>query len=357
MSIFTSYEGVVFGIIGISILISIYNLICKSDIDYAIRPIIYNLSTMISFFVILFNYDRIYRIISDILEKYLGQQYGTIGIIKILGLGIVFVIIRTIFQWILLFINNIIFNGGKQLINTNKFLLAIFGVIFGTIRGIIFILMLFIPIILFNSVPNIPITINTFDNIYAYRKMQTVINNKTDKIIETGLIKDINANKIIYYNGVTLDQGVRSNNEINEKAINLTKKLKSDREKAKKLYEWIGTNIEYDDFKAEKVLNAEKVNDSGAISAFESRSGICFDYACLYVAMSRAVNLKVRLITGDAYNGKEFISHAWNQVYLEDENRWVNVDTTFFKAGNYFDTSDFNSIHKADNVAGEWSTK
>lgn len=217
--------------------------------------------------------------------------------------------------------------------------------------------MLFIPIILFNSVPNIPITINTFDNIYAYRKMQTVINNKTDKIIETGLIKDINANKIIYYNGVTLDQGVRSNNEINEKAINLTKKLKSDREKAKKLYEWIGTNIEYDDFKAEKVLNAEKVNDSGAISAFESRSGICFDYACLYVAMSRAVNLKVRLITGDAYNGKEFISHAWNQVYLEDENRWVNVDTTFFKAGNYFDTSDFNSIHKADNVAGEWSTK
>lgn len=357
MSVFTSYEGIIFGIIIVSILVSIWDLLCKSDIDYAIRPIIYSLSTMISFFVILFNYDRIYRIMSDILVKILGEQYGTIGIIKILGLGIVFIIIRTIIQGILFPINNIIFNGGRRIINTNKFLLTIFGTVFGIIRGIIFTLMLFIPVILFNSVPNIPLTINTFDDVYAYRKMQTIITNKTDKIIENGLIKDINANKIIYYNGVTLDQGVKSNNEINQKAVSLTKSLRGDREKAKKLYEWIGNNIEYDDFKAEKVLNSENVNNSGAIPAFESRSGICFDYACLYVAMARATGFKVRLITGNAYNGKEYVSHAWNQVYLEDENKWINVDATFSKAGNYFDRSDFDSSHKADNIAGEWESK
>lgn len=42
------------------------------------------------------------------------------------------------------------------------------------------------------------------------------------------------------------------------------------------------------------------------ISAFKKRSGICFDYSCLYVAMARAVNLKVRLLTGTAYDGEKY---------------------------------------------------
>ena len=354
MIISSYYKLIIFGIIFISILLSIKKLLKKSDIDYVVGPIIYSVATMISFFVILFNYDKIYIIISELLPKIIGENYGSIGIIKLLSLIVVFLIIRFFIRVILFLINKLIFSSGRDYINENKVLLIIFGSIFGIIRGTIFILMLFIPIVLFNSIPNNPVSMNMFDDVYTYRKMESIINNNTSKIINSGLIKDINSNKIIYYNGVTIEQGVKSNEAINSKAVSLTNSSKSDRERAKKLYAWIGTNIEYDDLKAEKVLSSQNVKDSGAISAFQNRNGICFDYACLYVAMCRAVGLNVRLVTGDAYNGEEYISHAWNEVYLKDENKWINVDPTFYKAGNYFDSKDFNETHRKNNTAGEW---
>lgn len=40
-------------------------------------------------------------------------------------------------------------------------------------------------------------------------------------------------------------------------------------DKSRILYSWIGSNIEYDYDRAEKALNNEKVEDSGAISAFK----------------------------------------------------------------------------------------
>lgn len=354
MIISSYYKLILFGIIFISILLSIKKLLKKSDIDYVIGPIISSISTMISFFFILFNYDKIYIIIRNILPKIIGMDYGSIGILKLIATIVVFLVIRSIIRIILFFIQKIIFSSRKKYINDNKFLLVIFGSMFGIIRGVIFILMMFIPIILFNSIPNNPVLINTFDNVYAYRKMQNIIDNNTSKIIDSGLIKDINSNKIIYYNGVTIEQGIKSDEAINSKAVSLTNSSKSDRERAKKIYAWIGTNIEYDDLKAEKVLSSQNVKDSGAISAFYNRNGICFDYACLYVAMSRAIGFDVRLVTGDAYNGEEYISHAWNEVYLKDENKWINVDPTFYKAGNYFDSKDFNETHRKNNTAGEW---
>ena len=70
--------------------------------------------------------------------------------------------------------------------------------------------------------------------------------------------------------------------------------------------------------------------------------------------MCRAVNIKVRMIIGEAYNGEEYISHAWNQVYLKNQRKWINVDPTFYMAGNYFNNPNFNSDHKEKSIAGEW---
>ena len=163
---------------------------------------------------------------------------------------------------------------------------------------------------------------------------------------------------VIIYNGITIDEGIKSNENINNKAIQLTKNAKSDREKAKILYTWIGSNIKYDDNKAQKVINGKESSDmpeSGAIIAFENRSGICFDKACLYVAMSRAVGLKVRLIGGQILedNG-QYSGHAWNQAYIKEENRWINVDTTFYEGGNYYFDSELFDDHKVEDIAGEW---
>lgn len=162
------------------------------------------------------------------------------------------------------------------------------------------------------------------------------------------------ANVINLYNGVTLNQGIKSNEAIDEKARELTKNAKTDKEKAKILYKWISENVAYDDKKAENIAGEYSEYKSGAIEAFETRRGICFDYSCLYVAMAREVGLKVRIITGEGFNGKEWGPHSWNEVYLKDEDRWITVDPTFGKAGNYFDSRKNIDSHKNAEIIGEW---
>jgi len=161
-------------------------------------------------------------------------------------------------------------------------------------------------------------------------------------------------NATVYYNGVTLDEGVRSNSEIREYSKELTRSETDAYGKAQAIYHWVGSNITYDYDKATKVLNNDFDVDSGAIPAYETRKGICFDYACLYVAMCRANGIKVRLITGEGFNGVTWVSHAWNQVYIPEQDAWINVDTTFYKGGNYFDSRSFGLDHRGAEIAGEW---
>ncbi|NEZ47603.1 transglutaminase domain-containing protein [Clostridium niameyense] len=159
---------------------------------------------------------------------------------------------------------------------------------------------------------------------------------------------------IVYYNGVTLDEGVKSNKTIDTFARGLAAKEASSKEKSKIIYNWVGKNIAYDHNKASRVLNDDFDVKSGAIATFQTRKGICFDYACLYVAMCKANDIKVRLVTGEGFNGVSWVSHAWNQVYVPEEGRWVNVDATFYNGGNYFDTKRFEIDHRKAEIIGEW---
>lgn len=161
-------------------------------------------------------------------------------------------------------------------------------------------------------------------------------------------------NIIVKYNGTTIEEAVKSNSVIEEKAEYITEGCLSEREKAHAIYSWIGTNIQYDNDKADRVLSEnEEINDSGAIYAFRDRSGVCFDYASLYVAMARSANLKVRLVIGEAFDGHNYVNHSWNEVYLKDEKKWINVDSTFFVGGDYFDSENFNKYRNKE-VVGEW---
>ena len=171
---------------------------------------------------------------------------------------------------------------------------------------------------------------------------------KSENVVES------NRNVINLYNGVTLEQGIKSNEAINKKAKELTKNVKSSREKAKRIYTWISENINYDDNKAENISEKTSEYKSGAIEAFETRKGICFDYSCLYVAMAREAGLKVRIVTGEGFNGKEWGPHSWNEVYLPEKNQWITVDPTFGKAGNYFDSKKNSESHRDGKIVGEW---
>jgi len=239
----------------------------------------------------------------------------------------------------------------------SKFLLVIAGIASGCIQISIIIGMLVFPNITFNPTSTSSFSVNGLkldfssndDSAYSTSESRGFFKNNQ-------LSKSESSKAIIIYNGITIDEGIKSNENINSKAVELTENATSDRERAKIIYTWIGSNIKYDYDKAEQVLSGSdnrKMPESGAICAFEKRTGICFDKACLYVAMSRAINLKVRIIGGQAFDGKQYVGHAWNQVYLNDENMWINVDTTFYDGGNYFDSNLFNN-HNVEEIAGEW---
>jgi len=158
-----------------------------------------------------------------------------------------------------------------------------------------------------------------------------------------------------YINGMTLEDAVQSNADIDDMAVRIVGSETDDAQKARLLYLWICDNITYDNSKAAAVIQNPADVESGAVVAYTMRTGICFDFSCLYVAMCRAVDLKVRFIVGMGYSGSVWGDHAWNQVYYPKEERWINVDSTFGSTGiNYFDREHFFLDHKDAAVAGEW---
>lgn len=233
------------------------------------------------------------------------------------------------------------------------------GFIAGCIQISIIIGLLVFPKILFNATETNTFSENGIKQESASKDDSQYIKGDSSSFFKKRQSdKNGSSKEIIIYNGITVDEGIKSNENINNKAVQLTKNAASDREKAKILYTWIGSNIKYDDAKADKVLNENYERDmpeSGAICTFEKRSGICFDKACLYVAMSRAIGLNVRLIGGQAVDESgQSVGHAWNQAYLKEENKWINIDSTFYQGGDYYFDSEFFGNHKVDEIAGEW---
>lgn len=138
-----------------------------------------------------------------------------------------------------------------------------------------------------------------------------------------------------------------SNPQIDQTAKAIVKGAKNDREKAFRLYQWIGEHITYDDKKALAIQSGNyRSLTYGAVPTFQTRTGICSDYSALMVAMSRAVGLDVKQELGQAVlpNGSGG-AHAWNVVYLKDENKWIPCDPTWKKSGNFFDNPDFYHSH------------
>ncbi|OPX44196.1 transglutaminase-like superfamily protein [Ruminiclostridium hungatei] len=206
------------------------------------------------------------------------------------------------------------------------------------------------PVVDSDIAKKIPVIINDQFN------KQEELSTQRAKIAEN--IKDALGNyniKVIqYFNGVTLDDAVKSTPEIDKLALELTKNTEGDYDKSKKLYRWITGNIKYDYEKARKIAKETRDTQSGTIICFETRQGICFDYSSLFISMCRANGIKVRLVTGLGYSGLAWGDHAWNQFYDSQAKSWVNVDCTFGVSGNYFDISKFYLDHKNEEIQGEW---
>lgn len=323
---------------------------------YALDRLVYYFSVFIIFLIMMLNLDKLYISILKFSNNYLNVVDINSNIVKIVGLGLIFFLGQFIIYKVLFMLSNPLIKGYSSFLSKGKARIIIFSTIFGLIKGLVIVLIVFIGVSAFNNTIGTANNISIFRNINGYNTIEKLmaINRQMVSYEEYEEYFQADANVIIYYNGITLEQGIESTEKIDNKAVDLVKNIKTDREKAKRLYAWVGSNIEYDFDKASKALSNDNIGNSGAIEAFSSKKGICFDYACLYVAMARKVGLKVRIITGQGFNGIEYGPHAWNEVYLEDEERWINVDPTFYFSGDYFDNKDFDKDHIKEDIAGEW---
>ncbi len=125
-------------------------------------------------------------------------------------------------------------------------------------------------------------------------------------------------------------------------ALEITRNLRGDYEKAKAIYKWVSDNIAYDRQKYIRFLNGNYGGEHGAKFAWETRRGVCYDYALLVSEMCKAVGIEARMVTG-YYNYKnghrEY--HAWNEMYIPELGKWISSDSTFASVHvrEYFDST------------------
>ncbi|OXS53309.1 cysteine protease [Cohnella sp. CIP 111063] len=134
--------------------------------------------------------------------------------------------------------------------------------------------------------------------------------------------------------------------DIVQAALTVTKDREGDRAKARALYDWVGTRISYDDDKVRAYEDLGEWREQNPETTFVTRKGVCIDYSRLYASMARAVGLDVRVVTGLGYDGRGgYGAHAWNEVYSTEEKRWIPLDSTWAKTGNWFDPPGFADTH------------
>ncbi|MCL6603843.1 MAG: transglutaminase domain-containing protein [Paenibacillus sp.] len=139
--------------------------------------------------------------------------------------------------------------------------------------------------------------------------------------------------------------------DIQGAAVKIVGKSDSEEEKARLLYDWVGTRISYDYGKAENYEQNRIWHEQTPKDTFETRLGVCIDYARLYAVMARSQNLQVRVVTGQGYDGRGgYGPHAWNEVYINERQAWIPLDSTWAQSGDWFNPADFSDTHLRESV-------
>ncbi len=94
-------------------------------------------------------------------------------------------------------------------------------------------------------------------------------------------------------------------------------------DKAMAIASWVVENIEYD-------LGVGKTQET-AKWTFENKVGTCDELSHLFISLASSVNLEARYVSGYAYDGDEWLPHAWAEV-LTDYG-WTPIDVAFHEFG------------------------
>ena len=161
----------------------------------------------------------------------------------------------------------------------------------------------------------------------AYVEIKSISSSSNTGINCKNTIKDLKA-----YLKATANCQV--NNAKIKKLVNkLTKGLKTDKQKAKAIFNYVRDTISYSFYYDTK---------HGAVGTLKAKSGNCVDHAHLLAAMYRTAGLATRYGHGKCtFSGGSTYGHVWTQVLIG--NTWTVSDAT----------SSRNSLGKVVN----WNTK
>ncbi|MCL2772826.1 MAG: transglutaminase-like domain-containing protein [Oscillospiraceae bacterium] len=131
--------------------------------------------------------------------------------------------------------------------------------------------------------------------------------------------------------------------KITKIAADLTKDCLNELEKVEEIYKFVIHGLEYDMHKADTVQSSYLPSVDAIV---DIGKGICFDYAAVFAAMLRSVDVPAKLVTGYVKPDNEY--HAWNEFYLKDEGGWFKINEMKFD-GRKFERIDptFDSTSKS----------
>ena len=137
-------------------------------------------------------------------------------------------------------------------------------------------------------------------------------------------------------------QRVQSDNQtIITLAEEITKDCADDYQKIKAIHDWVAMNIYYD----YDALSKGVIENTDAVSVYNSKKSVCEGYANLFAALSRSIGIAcvvrggyaLGVDTDKAWNESNVNTtegnHAWNEVYVNG--RWIMVDTTWDSKNEY----------------------
>ncbi|RYF90222.1 MAG: transglutaminase domain-containing protein [Chitinophagaceae bacterium] len=95
------------------------------------------------------------------------------------------------------------------------------------------------------------------------------------------------------------------------------------------IHQWVTNNISYDLARMKAMKDQPGAPRPSATDVLKKRSGVCQDYAALYVALCEGVNIDAHQIGGYTKNktGIAELSHAWVAAFVN--NKWLLFDPTW----------------------------
>jgi len=244
------------------------------------------------------------------------------------------------------------FGGAGRASFLSRIIGAGIGTVIGTARCLMVIVLLFIVV-----------TLSPNSNFSQYVQASTVYQQGARTVIEplTGdLIKEklpvftrsveAELNGILQRKYEVIDANVPQDIEL--VAAKVTEGAKTDEEKAKRLYDWVGSRVSYDYDKVKDYEEKGIWHEQTPQMTFDTKTGVCIDYSRLYAVMARSQGLQVKVVTGLGYDGRGgYGPHAWNEVYLTEKEKWIPLDSTWARSGDWFNPPAFNDTHVPDKTA------